>query len=697
MASFITKSLMGKLITIFSLLVLASVAIVGFLAFYSAQAALEAAEYQKLDSIRETKAEGVRDYFSDVLDNALFISNTARVRKAFTYINSQEAQKNPSEESTARISSGPHTTAAANALPEHAKPFMAPLTGLFEDFFSINGSDQGYEDCLFVDAKQGSVFLTHKNLADMGANVRSGSLKNSGLANVYDRVMKTQKPAVTDVSVYPVVSAPMAFFGAPVFSDDRGLLGVVVLRISTRRIDRIMHLTDSAGTTADGYLVGSDLLLRSHPRSDKDAHVLKTKVDQNSAKLGLQEKTGRLIGPDYRGGACFISYGTLGLSKTRDSSADFDWAIITEINRDEAIRPVIALGHRIFLIAIVVAAIVGFVAFVLARTIAKPILALANQATRISEGDLTIEIEDHDRSDEIGLLNSAFDTMVDSLRTQTRQTLEGIHVLASSAAEISATVQQLAMSATKTSSAVAETSTTVEEVKQAARVSSDKAKSVSESSKHAVRISEDGKKATEDTIQKMNLIKEQMESVGETVVKLSEHSRAIEAIIATVQDLADQSNLLAVNASIEAARAGDQGKGFAVVAHEIKTLADQSRGATEQVRGILHETRKWVSAVVMATEQGIKAVDAGVQQSLLAGDSIQALSGSVAESSQAAGVIDSSTEQQFIGVDQVASAMTNIEEAMRQNLTGTVQLEAAARRLQDLGDQLKQLVDRYRI
>jgi methyl-accepting chemotaxis protein len=514
---------------------------------------------------------------------------------------------------------------------------------------------------------------------------------------VYDRVMKTQKPAATDIAVYPVTSAPTAFFGAPVFGDDRTLLGVVVLRISTRRIDRLMKLSDSAGTTADGYLVGTDLLLRSHPRSDKDAHVLKTKVDEKAAKRGLQHQAGHLLDADYRGVASFISYGNLGLSKIKDSYADFDWAIITGINREEAIRPVLSLGYRIFLIAIAVAVIVGIVAFALAKTIAKPILALADQATRISEGDLTIEVESHVRSDEIGVLHGAFETMVNSLRSQTRQTLEGINVLASSAAEISATVQQLAMSTTKTSSAVAETSTTVEEVKQAARVSSEKAKSVSESSKHAVKISEEGKKATEDTIQKMNLIKGQMESVGETVVKLSEHSQAIEAIIATVQDLADQSNLLAVNASIEAARAGDQGKGFAVVAHEIKTLADQSRDATEQVRGILQETRKWVSAVVMATEQGIKAVDAGVEQSLLAGDSIQALSSSVAESSQAAGVIDSSTEQQFIGVDQVSSAMSNIEEAMHQNLGGTAQLETAARRLQDLGDQLKHLVDRYRV
>ena len=117
----------------------------------------------------------------------------------------------------------------------------------------------------------------------------------------------------------------------------------------------------------------------------------------------------------------------------------------------------------------------------------------------------------------------------------------------------------------------------------------------------------------------MRLISEQMESVGETVVRLSEHSQTIEEIIQTVQDLADQSNLLAVNALIEAARAGEQGKGFAVVAQEIKNLSHQSNQATDQVKSILDDTRRSVSAVVMATEQGSKAVQAGVAGSGQAG------------------------------------------------------------------------------
>ena len=241
-----------------------------------------------------------------------------------------------------------------------------------------------------------------------------------------------------------------------------------------------------------------------------------------------------------------------------------------------------------------------------------------------------------------------------------------------------------------------ETTATVEEVKQAAGMASFRSKRVALLAEEAVKVSSEGRKATEETVARMNLIKEQMESVGETVVRLSEHGRAIEDLIATVQDLAEQSNLLAVNASIEAARAGEQGKGFAVVAQEIKSLAEQSRDATEQVRSILEETRKWVSAVVMATEQGTKAVDKGVEQSVNAGDAIGALNSSVEESAQAASVIQTISEQQVTGMDQVSTAMAGIEMTISQNLAGTRQLEMAAKRLSDLGNQLRTLVEAYR-
>ncbi|MBI5247959.1 MAG: methyl-accepting chemotaxis protein [Desulfomonile tiedjei] len=356
-----------------------------------------------------------------------------------------------------------------------------------------------------------------------------------------------------------------------------------------------------------------------------------------------------------------------------------------------------AMARQILIAGMVLTAVLAIViSYFLARSITKPLALAVDLAEGISQGILSKKLELEGR-DEVGRLCSSLNRMAQSLGDQTRRLVDGINVLAASSSEISTTVAQMALGASKTSAAVSETTTTVEEVKQAAKTSSEKAKKVTESAQQAVQISESGRKATEDTVLRINLIKEQMESIGETVIKLSEHSQRIEQIIEAVQDLADQSNLLAVNASIEAARAGEQGKGFAVVAQEIKTLADQSKAATEQVRNILDDTKKWVSAVVMATEQGGKAVDAGVQQAIRAGESIQSLANSVTASSQAAVVIQTSSEQQFVGVDQVSMAMANIEQSVQQTSSGTAQLDSAAKRIADLGGLLKEMAERYKL
>ncbi|MEW6137085.1 MAG: methyl-accepting chemotaxis protein [Thermodesulfobacteriota bacterium] len=295
---------------------------------------------------------------------------------------------------------------------------------------------------------------------------------------------------------------------------------------------------------------------------------------------------------------------------------------------------------------------------------------------------------------EVASLGVALNRLVETLQGQGRQIKNDVSELSESASAIASTGAQLAVSTSRASAAVAQTTSTVEELRQAAQLASEEAKRVARSAQQTMQVVTSGTRATEDTISRMNVVREQMASAAETVVKLSERSRSIEQIIGVVKDLADQSSLLAVNASIEAARAGNEGKGFSVVAQEIKSLADQSKEATEQIRSILQDIQKWVSAVVMATEQGAKAVDAGLEQSVLAGKAIEALAESVATSSQAASVIDAQIEQQVVGVDQVAGAMGDIEAAMQQNLEAALQLEVAAGKLRDLGESMAELMER---
>lgn len=367
-----------------------------------------------------------------------------------------------------------------------------------------------------------------------------------------------------------------------------------------------------------------------------------------------------------------------------------------EVLRKKASADLSRAEKTIVLLALLVVVAAFVKNYVLAGRTTRPLIEALNLAEAISEGDLRGEVE-VTKSDEVGRLGRALNEMVRILKEQTSQILEGISVVSSSTGSISATVSQLSVSTSKTAAAVAETTTTVAQLKQAAQVSSERAKDVARTSQEAAQISELGLRATEETARKIQLIKGQMQAISETVVALNERADAIQGVIATVQDLADQSNLLAVNASIEAARAGEQGKGFAVVAHEIKSLADQSKEATTQVRDLLGQVQQSIGAVVIAADLGAKAVESGVEESSSAGESIRALAARVAESSDAASVIEATSNQQFLGIDQVSVAIRNVEEVMQETLEGTSRLEEAARQLQDLGVQLGELVQRYKV
>jgi methyl-accepting chemotaxis protein len=383
--------------------------------------------------------------------------------------------------------------------------------------------------------------------------------------------------------------------------------------------------------------------------------------------------------------------------------------------------------------AFVLLAVVGFF---LTRNIARPLNEVSEIASRIAVGDINVRLTETQRTDEIGallrsfarmvatlremvaaaqaiatgdlrarvaprsdldVLGIAFATMVDNLRRTTADLSEAVNVLGVSASQILASTTQVASGAAETGTAIAQTTTTVEEVKQTALLSSQKAKYVSDNAQKATQIGATGRRSVEASITGIQRIQSQVEAIAESVVRMSEQSQAIGEIIATVNDLAEQSNLLAVNAAIEAAKAGEQGKGFAVVAQEVKSLAEQSKQATSQVRTILSDIQKATTAAVMATEQGSEAVEAGVLQTTEAGETIRQLVESLTEAAQAASQISASSQQQLVGTDQVALAMENIKQASAQNVAGTRQTETAARNLHELGQKMKLLVVQYKV
>ena len=349
------------------------------------------------------------------------------------------------------------------------------------------------------------------------------------------------------------------------------------------------------------------------------------------------------------------------------------------------------------LIAILIGVLASMaLAVIISRSITRPLAKGVKLAEAVATGDLTVTI-DIDQTDEIGQLANALKLMVEKLKSITSDIKNGINVLGTSASEILSTVTEISTGTAETATAVSETTTTVEEVRQTAMVSNQKAISLMESSQKAADSVDKGRDAINEVIASMKKINKQMDLISETVLKLSEQNRTIGEITSSVADIADQSNLLAVNAAIEAAKAGEHGRGFTVVAQEIRSLADQSKKATAQVKDILNEINKSVNQAVGVTEQGATTVEEGRRLVEMSSEVIEILAENVEEAANAAIQISSSNQQQMAGMEQIVPAMENIKLASEQNVTGIKQAQIAAHDINNLGQSLKKIIERFNL
>ncbi len=724
MTSFRFSTLKGKLITWFIIIAAAPVVAVGYLAYVNAKHAIQSSEHDRLQASVNLRRNEVASYIYRSVQMIKFLASTDTVRSDVETLDSYHQ----------------YGKLSPNAPYDVSTPLYERMRTSIENFYSMfllthEAKITGFQDILLLNANDGHVMFTVRRLGDLGSNVVTSKLKDSGLGATWRKVVKEKKIVIEGFSQYEPSASDSAFLGAPVINKDGGLIGVIVLRIGSNALDSIMGGGDLMTSEVEAFMVNGTQQVIAHVHRENRRSPSNTEA-QDSLNKGIKnkdsenrqgfdhnnpnkdaheqhrEEAAMILGGSqieinrtgqrsyihpYTDKKMLVAYSSVELDQLPKVIKDFNWVVIAHVPESLIMGPVVSIGYRVAVTGIVITALASLVAFLLASAIARPITDLSEKASVVSAGDLTIESIGEDRNDEVGALASAFHQMIESLREQTRSVLEGVNILATSTGEISVTMSELSATASRTSAAATQTITTVEQVKQAARVSSDKAQMVSESSQEVVIVAKRGLEATEGALKGISKIKDQINDIGETVEGLAEKSQAVEEIIAVVKDLADQSNLLAVNASIEAARAGEHGKEFNVVAQEIKTLSDQSKEATVQIRSILDQIRNSIGDVVKGTRESANTVEEGVNQAIKAGEAIQTLAASVDEAAQAGAIIGASSEQQFAGIDQVAGAMANLEEAAKQNAQGALQVESEAKKLEDLGKNLKDLVGRYKV
>lgn len=331
----------------------------------------------------------------------------------------------------------------------------------------------------------------------------------------------------------------------------------------------------------------------------------------------------------------------------------------------------------------------------LKRDLLDPLNALNLTLGKIVGGDLRVQLPSMAAEDEIADLFRQFDKLLLNLKDDRKQIHDAVTVLSNSVGQIISSTSASATGASATAGTVTETTIAAEEVRQTTMVATENSRFVADLAEETAKVSLEGRQATEDTVGQMTRMREQMATIAESMSGLLEKSQAIVEITSTVDDLAQQSNLLAVNAAVEAARAGELGKGFSVVAQEVKALAALSKEATAEVRRILDDIQRATAAAAVSIEQGSGMVEAAVKQSSEAGNAIEALTKSVSEAASAASQIAAANQEQLIGIDQVVTAMQGIQQAMRNHAESSKEIDKAAQNLNIIRDALQILVNRY--
>ncbi|QEM69076.1 methyl-accepting chemotaxis protein [Geobacter sp. FeAm09] len=353
---------------------------------------------------------------------------------------------------------------------------------------------------------------------------------------------------------------------------------------------------------------------------------------------------------------------------------------------------------RIYIVVAIAAAILAgiLLALFLSRIITRALIEAVSVANSLARGDLTVEVETNSK-DETGQLLLAMKDMVRNLRDMISKTAEISSGIASASNQLHSTSEQISTGAEEVASQTSTVATASEEM---AATSGDIARNctmAAESSKRTSESATSGTTVVHETIVGMGKIAERVKQTADTIGALGTRSEQIGAIIGTIEDIADQTNLLALNAAIEAARAGEQGRGFAVVADEVRALAERTTRATreigEMIKAIQAETREAVKAM----EEGVREVEKGATSSQKSGEALDEILSRINDVTMQINQIATAAEEQTATTGEITSNIQQITEVVHQTARGAEETALAAGQLSEQAQQLQSLVSRFRI
>ena len=595
------------------------------------------------------------------------------------------------------------------------------LDGKKKDIIANYKNQHGYDNAFLIDS-QGYVFHAAKHGPDRYTNLLNGPFKNTNLGKLVAKVTKTKSFGMADFKRYaPTRNLPAAFLAQPVILDGQVKL-IVAVQLSLDQINKVTEERTGLGKTGETCLVGKDKMWRNDSLYLEDLEVFSTilnpntKVDTEAVHNALNGDSGTKIIKNYRGVPVLSSWQPLSIGKPNPvNPGGIRWALITEISQAEIQKPVMRMA--IISIALLSGGIllVVAVAFLLSGGLTSQIRRIMDLFSEIGMGNFSARSEVVSR-DELGTMATSLNAMLDStlnliqsqeerdtIQASIMKLLEEISALTegdlTARAEVTEEVtgaiadsindmaEQLTKIVKDVKKATLQVGTTSQKISVSTRKlaqTSEKQKvqvsdaiasiemiaaSIQQVAEHAVQSAsvsqqsmtnaKEGADAVQKTNKAMDAIREGVQETARAIKRLGESSQEIGNVVQIINDIADRTSILALNASIQAAMAGDAGRGFAVVAEEVQRLAERSTNSTKQIETLVKNIQGEINEAGTSMEESIQQVVKGTK---LAGDAHAKLQEIETVSAQVAELVQSIS----VKAKQQAKASQNITKTMEE-------------------------------
>lgn len=391
------------------------------------------------------------------------------------------------------------------------------------------------------------------------------------------------------------------------------------------------------------------------------------------------------------------------VSKKSYDAAQKGASELAEYNRKESVEASrqaeeIYISAKYWIIGAIVACVVAAILLgvLIAGAISAPIRRLADEANKVAAGDLRVQLV-QGGTDEIGQMTGAFATMIGNLRTMIAKIEDASNRVTSTSGEVYSTSEQMATGAEEVASQAGTVATAGEEMSATSGDIAQNCQMAAESASRANTSAASGANVVQDTVKCMYKIAEQVNATSKTVASLGARSDQIGQIVGTIEDIADQTNLLALNAAIEAARAGEQGRGFAVVADEVRALAERTTKATREIGEMIKAIQTETKGAVTAMEQGVKEVENGTFEAGKSGEAISDIIDQIGILQTQVNQIATAAEEQTATTSEISSNMIQITEVVQQTARGAHESAAAASQLNNVAEELQRLVKQFKL